>query len=79
MDRKVAAIGVRVAKGVAMHGVALNVNCDLTEFSAIVPCGIPDAGVTSLAAEGVDLPDTGAVADVGITLGQRLHDRLSTP
>jgi lipoyl(octanoyl) transferase len=51
-ERKIAAIGVRVARGVTMHGVALNVDCDLAAYSAIVPCGIPDAGVTSLAAEG---------------------------
>lgn len=56
-ERKIAAIGVRVARGVTMHGVALNVDCDLAAFAAIVPCGIPDAGVTSLAAEGrIPLP-----------------------
>ena len=49
--RKIAAIGVRVAKGVTMHGFALNCNCDLSAYSRIVPCGISDAGVTSLSQE----------------------------
>ncbi|MGJ7440456.1 lipoyl(octanoyl) transferase LipB [Aquipuribacter sp. MA13-6] len=51
LDRKVAAIGVRVARGVTMHGFALNCDCDLSWAAPIVPCGIPDAGVTSLSAE----------------------------
>jgi lipoyl(octanoyl) transferase len=50
-DRKIAAIGVRVARGVTMHGFALNCDCDLRAFDTIVPCGISDAGVTSLSAE----------------------------
>ena len=50
-DRKIAAIGLRVAKGVTMHGFALNVNPDLSAYSKIVPCGIADAKVTSLSAE----------------------------
>jgi lipoyl(octanoyl) transferase len=50
-ERKVAAIGVRVARGVTMHGFALNCDPDMAAFGAIVPCGIPDAGVTSLSAE----------------------------
>lgn len=50
-ERKICAIGVRVAKGVTMHGFALNCNPDLAEFSRIVPCGIADADVTSLSAE----------------------------
>ncbi len=49
--RKIAAIGIRVASGVSMHGFALNVNPDLTAFSQIIPCGINDAEVTSLALE----------------------------
>lgn len=49
--RKICAIGVRVARGVTMHGLALNCDPDLSEFSAIVPCGITDADVTSLSAE----------------------------
>ena len=50
-ERKIAAIGIRVAKGVTMHGFALNVNPDLTAFGQIVPCGITDADVTSLEIE----------------------------
>lgn len=50
-DRKIAAIGLRVAKGVSTHGFALNVNPDLSAYSKIIPCGIPDAKVTSLSAE----------------------------
>lgn len=50
-DRKIAAIGIRVAKGVTMHGFALNVNPDLSAFRNIVPCGITDADVTSLEIE----------------------------
>lgn len=75
--RKVAAIGVRVARGVAMHGVALNVVNNLAMFEAIVPCGIADAGVTSLAAEGATLPadPMGAVAR---ELGGQLSRLLAT-
>ncbi|WP_163506824.1 lipoyl(octanoyl) transferase LipB [Fodinicola acaciae] len=50
-DRKVAAIGLRVARGVTMHGFAINCDADLAAFGTFVPCGITDAGVTSLTAE----------------------------
>ena len=50
-DRKIAAIGLRVAKGVSTHGFALNVNPDLSAYLKIIPCGIPDAKVTSISAE----------------------------
>ena len=50
-SRKIAAIGIRVAQGVSMHGFALNVNPDLSAFQEIIPCGISDADVTSLARE----------------------------
>jgi lipoyl(octanoyl) transferase len=50
-ERKIAAIGIRVARGVTMHGFALNVEPDLSAFAAIIPCGIEDAAVTSLAIE----------------------------
>ena len=50
-ERKIAAIGIRVASGTSMHGFALNVNPDLSAFEAIIPCGISDAAVTSLAIE----------------------------
>ncbi|HEX3004690.1 MAG TPA: lipoyl(octanoyl) transferase LipB [Angustibacter sp.] len=50
-DRKIGAIGIRVSQGVTMHGFALNCDCDLAWAQTIVPCGISDAGVTSLSAE----------------------------
>ena len=59
--RKIAAIGVRTVRGASgtrrtLHGLALNVDCDLSMFGHIVPCGIADRGVTSLAAEGLKVP-----------------------
>ena len=50
-ERKIAAIGIRVSRGVAMHGFALNCDVDLGWYDKFVPCGISDAGVTSLSAE----------------------------
>ena len=49
--RKIAAIGIRVSRGVTMHGFALNCDCDLAMYDGIVACGITDAGVTTLTAE----------------------------
>jgi lipoyl(octanoyl) transferase len=49
--RKIAAIGIRVSRATTLHGFALNCDCDLSAFDAIVPCGISDAGVTSLTTE----------------------------
>lgn len=50
-ERKIAAIGIRVSQGVTLHGFALNCDCDLAWFDRIIPCGIADAGVTSLSRE----------------------------
>ncbi|MBE9373184.1 lipoyl(octanoyl) transferase LipB [Saccharopolyspora sp. HNM0983] len=56
-ERKIGAIGIRVQRGVTMHGLELNCNADLGEFDRIVPCGIRDVGTTSLTAEtGRDVP-----------------------
>ena len=52
-ENKIAAIGVRIRHGITFHGVALNVDPDLSNFAGIIPCGIRDHGVTSLAAQGI--------------------------
>ena len=62
-QRKIAAIGVKIAGGVAYHGFAINVDPDLTMFDGIIPCGITDRAVTSMAAELDAAVDIGAVAD----------------
>jgi lipoyl(octanoyl) transferase len=73
-DRKVAAIGIRVSQGVTMHGFALNCDCDMTPFANMVPCGIADAGVTSLSLEtGRDV----SVAEVTPYVEKRLAEVLS--
>jgi lipoyl(octanoyl) transferase len=71
-ERKIAAIGIRVSRGVAMHGFALNCDVDLGWYDRFIPCGISDAGVTSLSAElGRDV----TVAEV-VPLARRHLDRL---
>jgi lipoyl(octanoyl) transferase len=71
--RKIAAIGVRVARGTTLHGFALNCDCDLGAYSAIVPCGIADAGVTSLTAE---LGRRVGVEDVRTRVAEAVCDAL---
>ena len=75
-DRKVAAIGVRVARGVTMHGFALNCDNSLEPFHRIVPCGIADAGVTTLSAElGRDV----SVSQARPLVVRRLDDLVNAP
>ncbi len=68
--RKICAIGVRVSRGRSMHGFALNVDPDMSMFSRIVPCGIPDKAVTSLAAEGIGAT-MAEVVDAVVELARR--------
>jgi lipoyl(octanoyl) transferase len=73
-ERKIAAIGIRVSRGVAMHGFALNCDVDLDWYERFVPCGIADAGVTSLSSElGRDVP----VTEVAPIVRRHLDELLS--
>ena len=72
-DRKIAAIGIRVARGTTMHGFALNVNPDLSYFDRIVPCGIADAEVTSVSKE---LGREISIADVEPIVEHHLFEAL---
>jgi lipoyl(octanoyl) transferase len=76
--RKVAAVGIRVSRATTLHGFALNCDCDLAAFSAIVPCGISDAGVTSLTAElGRRVGVEDVLGPVAEAVGDALDGRLS--
>ena len=69
-EDKIAAIGIRVRRWVSFHGISINVDPDLAHFSGIVPCGISDQGITSLA----DLGLTAGLADVDIELRKSFED-----
>lgn len=71
-DAKIAAIGVRISRGISSHGFSINVAPDLAHYRGIVPCGISDAGVTSLAALGRDVP----MSDVDGALRENFHRRF---
>jgi lipoyl(octanoyl) transferase len=82
--RKIGAIGIRVSRAVTLHGFAMNCDCDLSAFDTIVPCGIADAGVTSLSAElgrrvGVDEVRARVAEAVCDALDGRLPVREGTP
>ena len=74
-EDKIGAIGVRVRHWVSYHGLALNVAPDLTHFSGIVPCGITDQGVTSLAGLGIDA----SMADMDVSLTETFPDVFGSP
>jgi lipoyl(octanoyl) transferase len=73
-EAKIAAIGIRIRRWVSFHGLSINVSPDLSHFSGIVPCGITDYGVTSLA----DLGVPATMADVDAAL-ERTFTRLVGP
>lgn len=76
-ERKIAAIGIRVSANVTMHGLAINVSNDLAAYDAIVPCGITDAGVTTVARELGDSRPVPTLRQVADLLQPQLADLLS--
>ncbi len=81
-SRKLAAIGVRVRRGVTTHGLALNVNVDLGWFAEMIPCGLADKGVTSLATElghpvEMDAVEAALAAELALAFGLRAADGLT--
>ena len=71
-EAKIAAIGIRLRRGVSFHGISINVNPDLEHFSGIIPCGIADYGVTSLA----DLGLQAAMSDLDMALKAEFEQRF---
>jgi lipoyl(octanoyl) transferase len=78
-DRKIAAIGVKVSQGITTHGFALNVTTDLSLFSHILACGIPDKGVTSMAAQLGQAPTMGEVEEAVVAHFSRRFALPGTP
>ena len=78
-EAKIAAIGVRVTRWVSWHGVALNVEPDLSHFGGIVPCGVREHGVTSLAALGITATMTEADAALRAAWREVFGDAASPP
>lgn len=78
---KIAAMGVRVGRGVSMHGLALNVDCDLSHFGLIVPCGLAGRPVTSMARElGAAAPSVAEVKrDLAAAFSRRLREQADAP
>ena len=72
-EAKIAALGIRVKRWVTLHGFSINVDPDLSHFGGIVPCGISEFGVTSLAAQGKEMP----IARVDGALKQNFHRFLN--
>jgi lipoyl(octanoyl) transferase len=72
-DAKIAALGIRIRRWVSYHGVSLNVDPDLSHFAGIVPCGVRDAGVTSLLDQGIAVP----MAEVDVALRNAFEQRFA--